>query len=38
MDNVLLVLNTMPVKTDNGYLYSEIYENYSNNTVCEGTF
>ena len=38
MDNVLLVLNTMPVKTENGYLYSEIYENYSNNIVCEGTF
>ena len=38
MDNVLLVLDTMPEKTDNGYLYSEIYENYSNNIVCEGTF
>ena len=37
-DNVLLVLNTMPSKTSNGYLYSEIYETYSDNIVCEGTF
>ena len=37
-DNVLLVLDTKPQETENGYLYSEIYENYSDNIVCEGTF